>query len=152
ARHGRVEVLANKYDEPISASVVHFSEKGAVLVGNQAKALAIHDPEYTVTAAKRLMGRYFFSEEVKKAKAVCSYKIVEGPNHSVRVKVREQALAVPEISALVLREMKEIAELRLGAPVTQAVITVPAYFNDNQRQATRDAGRIAGLEVLRLLN
>jgi molecular chaperone DnaK len=152
ARRGRVEVLANKYDEPISASVVHFDANGTSLVGNQAKALAIHDPEFTVTAAKRLMGRYFFSEEVKKAKAVCSYKIVEGPNHSVRVKVRDQALAVPEISALVLREMKEVAELRLGHPVTQAVITVPAYFNDNQRQATRDAGRIAGLEVLRLLN
>jgi molecular chaperone DnaK len=152
ARRGRVEVLANRYDEPISASVVHFAEDGSTEVGNRAKACAIHDPEHTVTAAKRLMGRYFFSEEVKKAKAICSYKIVEGPNHSVRVKLREQALAVPEISALVLREMKEIAEHRLGTPVTQAVITVPAYFNDNQRQATRDAGRIAGLEVLRLLN
>jgi molecular chaperone DnaK len=152
ARRGRVEVLPNKFDEPIVASVVHFAESGEVMVGNQAKALAIHDPERTITAAKRLMGRYFFSEEVKKAKVVCSYKIVEGPNHSVRVKVRDNALAVPEISALVLREMKEIAEARLGEAVTQAVITVPAYFNDNQRQATRDAGRIAGLEVLRLLN
>jgi len=152
ARRGRVEVLANRYGEPISASVVHFGDDGVSLVGNQAKALAIQNPEHTISAAKRLMGRYFFSEEVKKAKAVCSYRIVEGPNHSVRVKVREQALAVPEISALVLREMKEIAEARLGQPVSQAVITVPAYFNDNQRQATRDAGRIAGLEVLRLLN
>jgi molecular chaperone DnaK len=152
ARRGRVEVLPNGYDEPISASVVHFGDDGASLVGNQAKARAIHDPEFTITAAKRLMGRYFFSEEVKKAKAVCSYKIVEGPNHSVRVKVRDQNFAVPEISALVLREMKEIAEAKLGGPVSQAVITVPAYFNDNQRQATRDAGRIAGLEVLRLLN
>ena len=152
ARRGRVEVLANRFDEPISASVVHFDADGVVEVGNRAKTLAIHDPERTVTAAKRLMGRYFFSEEVKKAKVVCSYKIVEGPNHSVRVKVGEQTFAVPEISALVLREMKEVAEARLGQPVTQAVITVPAYFNDNQRQATRDAGRIAGLEVLRLLN
>jgi molecular chaperone DnaK len=152
ARRGRIEVLENSYGEPISASVVHFGEGGASLVGNQAKALAVQHPEHTIAAAKRLMGRYFFSEEVKKAKAVCSYKIVEGPNHSVRVKVREQALAVPEISALVLREMKEIAEAKLGQPVSQAVITVPAYFNDNQRQATRDAGRIAGLEVLRLLN
>ena len=152
ARRGRVEVLENSYGEPISASVVHFGDDGTSLVGNQAKACAVQDPENTISAAKRLMGRYFFSEEVKKAKAVCSYKIVEGPNHSVRVKVREQALAVPEISALVLREMKEIADARLGQPVCQAVITVPAYFNDNQRQATRDAGRIAGLEVLRLLN
>jgi len=152
ARRGRVEVLENSYGEPISASVVHFADDGTSLVGNQAKARAVQHPEHTITAAKRLMGRYFFSEEVKKAKAVCSYKIVEGPNHSVRVKVREQALAVPEVSALVLREMKEIAEARLGQSVSQAVITVPAYFNDNQRQATRDAGRIAGLEVLRLLN
>ena len=118
ARRGRVDVLANRHDEPITASVVHFGADGAVLVGNQARTRAIHDPEFTVTASKRLMGRYFFSEEVKKARAVCSYKIVEGPNHSVRVKVRDQALAVPEISALVLREMKEVAEHRLGHPVT----------------------------------
>jgi molecular chaperone DnaK len=91
ARRGRVEVLENKYGEPISASVVHFGDRGASLVGNQAKALAVQDPEHTITAAKRLMGRYFFSEEVKKAKAVCSYKIVEGPNHSVRVKVHSRS-------------------------------------------------------------
>jgi molecular chaperone DnaK len=152
ARKGRVEVLPNAYDEPICPSVVHFAADGTVTVGARAKSLAIHDPENTVTAAKRLMGRYYFSEEVKKAKAVSSYGIVEGPNHSVRIKVRDQVLAIPEVSAFVLKEMKAIAEARLGHPVTQAVITVPAYFNDNQRQATRDAGKIAGLEVLRLLN
>jgi molecular chaperone DnaK len=152
ARKGRVEVLANDYGESICPSVVHFAADGSTGVGHRAKSLAIHDPENTITAAKRLMGRYFFSEEVKKAKAVSSYQIVEGPNHSVRIKVRDQVLAIPEVSAFVLKEMKAVAEARLGQAVTQAVITVPAYFNDNQRQATRDAGKIAGLEVLRLLN
>ena len=89
---------------------------------------------------------------MKKAQAICSYKIVEGENHSVRIQVREEEFCLPEISAMVLREMKSIAEARLGQPVAKAVITVPAYFNDNQRQATRDAARIAGLEVLRILN
>jgi molecular chaperone DnaK len=152
ARKGKVDVLPNAYGERICPSVVHFAEDGSVVVGQQAKSLAIHDPQNTITASKRLMGRYYFSEEVKKAKAVSSYQIVEGANHSVRVKTRDQVLAIPEIAALILREMKQVADSALGEPVTQAVITVPAYFNDNQRQATRDAGRIAGLEVLRLLN
>ena len=152
ARRGRVDVLPNAYGEHICPSVVHFAADGSTLVGQQAKTRAIHEPEHTIAAAKRLLGRYFFSEEVKKAKAVSSYQIVEGANHAVRIKVREQTLAIPEISAYVLREMKIVAEAQLGQPVTQAVITVPAYFNDNQRQATRDAGKIAGLEVLRLLN
>jgi molecular chaperone DnaK len=152
ARRGRVDVLPNAYGEAICPSVVYFSADGSTQVGHPAKARAIQEPENTIAAAKRLLGRYFFSEEVKKAKAVSSYQIVEGANHAVRVKVREQTLAIPEISAFVLREMKNVAEAQLGQPVNQAVITVPAYFNDNQRQATRDAGRIAGLEVLRLLN
>jgi molecular chaperone DnaK len=152
ARNGRLDVLANAYGERICPSVVHFAQDGSTRVGQQAKAHAIHDPEHTITSAKRLMGRYYFSEEVKKAKAVSSYQIVEGPNHAVRIKVRDAVLAIPEVSAIVLREMKQVAETSLGQPVNQAVITVPAYFNDNQRQATRDAGRIAGLEVLRLLN
>jgi|GEM_PF-125774 len=152
ARGRQVEVLANGFGENVTASVVHFRKDGTIIVGNAAKAQVIHDPKHTVSSAKRLIGRYYFSEEVKKAQAVCSYRIVEGPNHSVRIQVREEQFSLPEISAMVLREMKSIAEERLGHPVRQAVITVPAYFNDNQRQATRDAGRIAGLEVLRLLN
>ncbi len=152
AKGGKVTVISNRYGEPISASAVSLPADGPVSVGNAAKAQAVNDPTNTITSSKRLIGRYYFSEEVKKAKAVCSYSIVEGPNHSVRVKVRDQILPIPEISALILREMKEVAEAQLGEPVTEAVITVPAYFNDNQRQATRDAGRIAGLEVLRLLN
>jgi len=152
SRQRKVEVLLNSFGEAVSASVVAFRADGTVVVGNAAKANIIHEPRHTVHSAKRLIGRYFFSEELRKAQAVCSYEIVEGPNHSVRIKVREEQFSLPEISAMVLKEMKSIAEANLGEPVSKAVITVPAYFNDNQRQATRDAGRIAGLEVLRLLN
>jgi molecular chaperone DnaK len=105
-----------------------------------------------VYSAKRLIGRFFFSDEVKKAQAVMPYRIVEGENNSVRIQVRESVYSLPEISALVLKEMKAVVENYLGYEVKKAVITVPAYFNDNQRQATKDAGRIAGLEVLRILN
>ena len=103
-------------------------------------------------SAKRLIGRFFFSDEVKKAQAVMPYRIVEGENNSVRIQVRDSVYSLPEISALVLKEMKAVVENYLGYEVKKAVITVPAYFNDNQRQATKDAGRIAGLEVLRILN
>jgi len=152
ARGDRVEVIPNAYGENTSASVVSFKEDGGVVVGNAAKARIIHDPPNTVSSSKRLIGRYFFSEEVKKAQAICSYRIVEGPNHSVRIQIHDHAYSLPEISAMVLKEMKAIAEASLGHPVSKAVVTVPAYFNDNQRQATKDAGRIAGLEVLRILN
>jgi molecular chaperone DnaK len=151
-RRGAPEVLPNAFGEPTSASVVTFQQDGSALVGNAAKANLIHDPRNTVCSAKRLIGRYFFSEEVRKAQAVSAYQIVETDNHGVRVGVRSESISLPEISAMVLREMKSIAEANLGQEIHQAVITVPAYFNDNQRQATRDAGRIAGLEVLRLLN
>jgi len=152
ARDGGVEVLPNTYGENTTASVVAFGEDGSITVGNAAKANIIHDPHHTVSSAKRLIGRYFFSEEVKKAQAICAYEIVEAANHGVRVQVRDEVFSLPEVSAMVLREMKQIAETRLGEPVTKAVVTVPAYFNDNQRQATKDAGKIAGLEVLRILN
>jgi molecular chaperone DnaK len=151
-RNGEVEVLDNAFGERTSASVVHFHEDGSVEVGNSAKAKVIHSPAETVSSAKRLIGRYYFSEEVKKAQAVYAYEIVEAPNHGVRIEIREEEFSLPEISAMVLREMKQIAERHTGEKVTKAVITVPAYFNDNQRQATKDAGRIAGLEVLRILN
>ncbi len=151
-RGGEVRVLDNAFGERISASVVHFHEDGSVEVGNSAKAKVIHAPAQTVASAKRLIGRYYFSEEVKKAQAVYAYEIVEAPNHGVRIEIRDEEFSLPEISAMVLREMKQIAERHTGEKVTKAVITVPAYFNDNQRQATKDAGRIAGLEVLRILN
>ncbi len=151
-RDGQVEVLDNAYGERTSASVVHFHEDGSVEVGNSAKAKVIHAPAETVSSAKRLIGRYYFSEEVKKAQAVYAYEIAESANHGVRIEIREEEFSLPEISAMVLREMKQIAERHIGEVVTKAVITVPAYFNDNQRQATKDAGRIAGLDVLRILN
>jgi molecular chaperone DnaK len=151
-RGGRIEVLANAYGETIMASAVALREDGTILVGNEAKANVVNEPASTVTSSKRLIGRYYFSEEVKKARAICAYKIVEGPEHSVRIQIREEVFSLPEISAMILRELKTVAESRLGQEVTKAVITVPAYFNDNQRQATKDAGRIAGLEVLRILN
>jgi len=152
ARGGEVEVLRNAYGEPTTASVVAFLDDGMIEVGNHAKANIIHDPINTICSAKRLIGRYFFSEEVKKAQAICAYEIVEGSSQGVQVIARDEEFSLSEISAMVLREMKQVAETALGEPVTKAVITVPAYFNDNQRQATKDAGRIAGLEVLRILN
>ena len=151
-RDGEVKVLDNAFGERTSASVVHFHEDGSVEVGNSAKAKVIHAPAQTVSSAKRLIGRYHFSEEVKKAQAIYAYEIVEASNHGVRIEIRDEEFSLPEISAMVLREMKQIAERYAGEAVTKAVITVPAYFNDNQRQATKDAGRIAGLEVLRILN
>ncbi len=149
---GTPRVLPNRSAEQTTASVVAFREDGSIAVGNQAKAQVILDPKHTVSSAKRLIGRFYFSEELRKARAICNYEIVPGENHSVRIQIRQEQFSLPEISAFVLKEMKEIAEHDLGREVTQAVITVPAYFNDNQRQATKDAGRIAGLDVLRILN
>ena len=149
---GKPRVLQNRNCERTTASVVAFREDGSIEVGNRAKAQVILDPKHTVSSAKRLIGRFYFSEELRKARAICNYEIVPGENHSVRIQIRQEQFSLPEISAFVLKEMKQIAEQELGHEVTQAVITVPAYFNDNQRQATKDAGRIAGLDVLRILN
>jgi molecular chaperone DnaK len=149
---GQPIVIPNEWGEQTHASVVSFLEDGSVLVGNAAKKNIITNADNTVYSAKRLIGRFFFSDEVKKAQSVMPYRILEGPNNSVRIQVRNKTYSLPEISALVLKEMKAIAESYLGQPVKKAVVTVPAYFNDNQRQATKDAGRIAGLDVLRILN
>ena len=149
---GAPQVIPNEWGELTHASVVSFLPEGTVLVGNNAKKNIITNSECTVYSAKRLIGRFYFSDEVKKAQAVMPYQIVEGENNSVRILVRGKKYSLPEISALVLKEIKEIAESHLGRPVQKAVVTVPAYFNDNQRQATKDAGRIAGLEVLRIIN
>jgi molecular chaperone DnaK len=149
---GKPQVIPNEWGELTHASVVSFLEDGSVLVGNAAKKNIITNADNTVYSAKRLIGRFFFSDEVKKAQAVMPYQIVEGSNNSVRIQVRERTFSLPEISALVLKEMKAIAEGHLGREITKAVVTVPAYFNDNQRQATKDAGKIAGLDVLRILN
>ena len=149
---GQPTVIPNEWGETTHASVVSFLEDDTVLVGNAAKKNIITNAENTVYSAKRLIGRYYFSDEVKKAQAVMPYQIIEGQNNSVRIQVKDKTFSLPEISALVLKEMKAIAETHLGREVNKAVVTVPAYFNDNQRQATKDAGRIAGLEVLRIIN
>jgi molecular chaperone DnaK len=151
-RDGKPRVLCNALGDATTASVVAFAEDGTIAVGNEAKRRVILDPKHTVASAKRLIGRYIFSEEVQKAKAICRYEIVDDGQRGVRIKIRDELFSLPEISAFVLTEMKRVAERELRCPVRQAVITVPAYFNDNQRQATKDAGQIAGLEVLRLLN
>ena len=151
-RDGKIEVIKDSDGNCIQPSVVHFAEDGSVLVGHQGKAHMITSAENTVYSAKRLIGRKFFSSEVKKAKAVCPYEIIEGPNRSVMLSIRNTEYTLQEISAFILKKMKAIAEAHLGEEVTKAVVTVPAYFNDNQRAATKDSGRIAGLEVLRIIN
>jgi len=149
---GQPYVIPNEWGEQTHASVVSFLDDGTVQVGNAAKRQIITNADTTVYSAKRLIGRFYFSDEVKKAQAVMPYQIVEGPNNAVRIAIGDQSYAVQEISALVLKEMKAVAEGYLGRAVTKAVVTVPAYFNDNQRQATKDAGTIAGLEILRIIN
>lgn len=149
---GVAKVIPNERGEKIIPSVVSFLEDGTRIVGSEAKRRMIIDPENTVYSAKRLIGRKFFSSEVKKAQAVCAYKIVEGENQGVMIEIRGRRYSLPEISSFILMEMKKIAENYLGEKVEKAVITVPAYFNDGQRQATKDAGTIAGLQVLRIIN
>ncbi|MFQ5456951.1 MAG: molecular chaperone DnaK [Myxococcota bacterium] len=149
---GEPRILAAGRGDRILPSVVAFEPDGSTLVGKDAKEAIARDPRNTIFSAKRLIGRVFHSEEVRKAQAVCPYQINEGPNGDARVRMRGVDYSMPEISALILGEMKAIAERNLGHAITQAVITVPAYFNDIQRQATKDAGRIAGLKVLRIIN
>lgn len=151
-KDGSPTLLPNETGALIHASVVSFLDDGSVLVGNPAKQRLVTHPTTTIKSAKRLIGRFFFSEEVKKAREVSAYQIEEGLEHSVHIRVGERRFSIIEISAMILREMKRIAELNLGHEVQDAVVTVPAYFNDKQRQATRDAGRIAGLNVLRIIN
>ncbi len=149
---GIAKVIPNEWGDVTHASVVSFLDDGSAMVGNDAKKRIITHPSTTVYSAKRLMGRHFFSPETKRARESCTYEIVEGPNASVKIKVRDRQFSIPEISGIVLKEMRAIAESYAGRSVTKAVITVPAFFNDNQRQATKNAGKIAGLEVLRILN
>lgn len=149
---GVPRVIASEEGDFIHASVISFLEDGSVLVGNAAKADIAKNPRNTISSAKRLIGRYYFSDEVEKARRMMPYEIVRGPNDSVRIRARGNDYSLPEISAMVLKALKMLAEEDLGCDVTDAVITVPAFFNDNQRQATQDAGRIAGLNVLRILN
>ncbi len=149
---GQPKVIENAEGVRTTPSVVAFTESGERLIGIQASRQAITNPEHTYYAVKRLIGRSHDDPIVKKDAALVPYKIVRAPNGDAWIQGRDKQYAPSEISAFVLQKMKQTAEDYLGEPVTQAVITVPAYFNDAQRQATKDAGRIAGLEVLRIIN
>ncbi len=149
---GAPVVIRNRTGSNLTPSVVAVSKTGKRLVGQIAKRQAITNPQDTVYAAKRLIGRKFSSQQVQDALKVLSYQVVCGEHDDIRVKLGGKDISLPEISAMVLRELKADADQYFGRPVTSAVITVPAYFNDGQRQATKDAGRIAGLDVLRIVN
>src|SRR6266850_337256 len=149
---GEPIVIPNSEGSRTTPSMVGFTEAGERLVGQIAKRQAITNPEATVFAVKRLIGRKFDSDEVRKSISVSSYRIVSAENGDAWVELRGKRYSPAEISAMILSKMKQTAEDYLGEHVTEAVITVPAYFNDGQRQATKDAGRIAGLNVLRIIN
>ncbi len=147
-----VRVIENSEGARTTPSMVAFTDSGERLVGQAAKRQAVTNPSNTLYAIKRLIGRRFEDPMVEKDKGLVPYKIIRGDNGDAWVEVKGQRYAPSQISAFVLMKMKETAEAFLGETVTQAVITVPAYFNDSQRQATKDAGRIAGLDVLRIIN
>ena len=149
---GDVKVIENSEGTRTTPSLVAFSDSGERLVGQPAKRQAVTNPENTLFAIKRLIGRRFDDPLTKKDMDLVPYNIVKGDNGDAWVKVNEDKFSPSQISAFILQKMKETAESYLGETVTQAVITVPAYFNDSQRQATKDAGKIAGLEVLRIIN
>jgi len=150
--NGEPIVIPNAEGSRTTPSIVAFNENGDRLLGQVAKRQSITNPKNTFTAIKRLIGRKFASDEVTKSKQLYAYEIVPSQNQDAWVKYNDKQLSPPEISAIILQMMKEIAEEYLGSEVTDAVITVPAYFDDSQRQATKDAGKIAGLNVLRIIN
>src|SRR5829696_6755193 len=147
---GEPTVIENSEGGRTTPSVVAFSKDGQRLVGTPAKRQAVTNPENTIFSIKRFMGRK--STEVSEEMTIVPYRVASGPNGDARVEADGKQYAPPEISAMILQKLKADAESKLGEPVTDAVITVPAYFNDAQRQATKDAGRIAGLNVLRIVN
>ena len=149
--NGTTKVIENSEGARTTPSIVAYTDN-EILVGATAKRQAVTNPKNTIYASKRLIGRKFIEEAVQKDIDLMPYKIIKADNGDAWVEAKDQKLAPPQISAEVLRKMKKTAEDYLGYEVTQAVITVPAYFNDSQRQATKDAGRIAGLEVLRIIN
>jgi molecular chaperone DnaK len=151
-QNGEKIVIPNQEGNRTTPSVVAFTDKGERLVGQVAKRQAVTNPQNTIFSIKRLMGRKYNSKEVQDAIKKLPYKIVEAPNGDAHVEVMGKRYSPPEISAIILQKLKQAAEDYLGEPVTDAVITVPAYFDDSQRQATKDAGRIAGLNVLRIIN
>jgi molecular chaperone DnaK len=149
---GTVQIIPNKEGARTTPSVVAFTDKGEKLVGQIAKRQAVTNPRNTLYAVKRLIGRKFNSPEVQKMRHTVPFEIVESQNGDAHVRVMDRVYSPPEISAIVLQKLKNIAEEFFGDRVTEAIITVPAYFDDAQRQATRDAGKIAGLKVERIIN
>ena len=149
---GQAAVIANRGGYKTTPSIVAITEAQKRLVGHIAKRQAVTNAEHTVFAAKRLIGRKWDSPQVQNAVVTCPYAIVEGPHDDARIRLRGKAYSVPEMSAMILQELKMVAEDYLGHEVNKVVVTVPAYFNDNQRQATKDAGKIAGLDVIRIIN
>src|SRR6059036_3913845 len=149
---GKPKVIENSEGARTTPSIVAYTEDGEILVGAPAKRQAITNAKNTIYAVKRLIGRKYDDPETQKAVKLMPYKIVRADNGDAWVEVRGKKIAPPQISAEVLRKMKKTAEDYLGEEVSEAVITVPAYFNDSQRQATKDAGRIAGLDVKRIIN
>src|SRR5580692_2694218 len=149
---GKPRVIENAEGDRTTPSVVAFTKDGEVIVGQPAKRQAVTNPHNTLFAVKRLIGRKFADEVVQRDVKMVPYKIAKADNGDAWVEVQGKNMAPPEVSARVLMKMKKTAEDYLGEPVFEAVITVPAYFNDSQRQATKDAGRIAGLEVKRIIN
>jgi len=149
---GQPVVIKNRTGQALTPSVVAMAKNGKRLVGGIAKRQAITNPQETVYASKRLIGRKYSSHEVQDALRALPYEVVAGQHDDLRICMGGKELSVPEVSAMILQELKADAEAHFGRPVTKAVITVPAYFNDAQRQATKDAGRIAGLDVLRIIN
>ncbi len=151
-QRGENIIIPNQEGNRTTPSVVAFTEKGERLVGQIAKRQAITNPENTIFSIKRLMGRKYNSKEVQDAKHKLPYKIVSASNGDAHVEARGKRYSPPEISDMILQKLKQAAEDYLGEKVTDAVVTVPAYFDDSQRQATKDAGKIAGLNVLRIIN
>jgi len=149
---GEPKVITNAEGTRTTPSMVAFSEGGDRLVGQVAKRQAITNPERTIFAVKRLIGRKFEDAEVQRDVKICPFGITKATNGDAQVTIDDKSYSPAEISAMVLTKMKQTAEDYLGEPVTDAVVTVPAYFNDSQRQATKDAGKIAGLNVLRIIN
>ncbi|MCR4304154.1 MAG: Hsp70 family protein, partial [Gallionella sp.] len=149
---GKVRVIENSEGDRTTPSVVAYTDDNEVLVGQVAKRQAITNPANTLHAVKRLIGRKYEENVVQRDIKMVPYKIVKAKNGDAWIEARGKQMAPPEISARVLQKMKKTAEDYLGEEVKEAVITVPAYFNDSQRQATKDAGRIAGLDVKRIIN
>ncbi len=148
----KARVIENAEGDRTTPSIIAYTQDGETLVGQPAKRQAVTNPTNTLFAIKRLIGRRFEDEEVQRDIGIMPFKIVKADNGDAWVEARGEKRAAPQISAEVLKKMKKTAEDFLGEAVTEAVITVPAYFNDSQRQATKDAGRIAGLEVKRIIN